>query len=65
VPVPVAVPVPAPLPVCEGVLKGVMPAVLVPVVVVVPLKEGVHVLEVVGEGVCVERAVIAAEGVCV
>jgi hypothetical protein len=57
--------VPEPLEVNEGVLEGVSPAVLVPDVVVVPLKEGVHVLEVVEEGVCVAAAVTAPEGVCV
>ncbi len=49
--VPVPVPVPEPLEVNEGVLEGVSPAVLVPVVVVVPLKEGVHVLDAVLLGV--------------
>jgi hypothetical protein len=49
----------------EGVLEGVSPAVLVPDVVVVPVKEGVQVLEDVWLDVCVARAVIAPEGVCV
>ena len=63
--VPVAVPVPELLEVTEGVLEGVSPAVLVPDALPVAVKEGVHVLEVVGEGVWVTAAVIAAEGVCV
>jgi len=65
VPVPVVVTVLDPLAVTEGVLDGVSPAVLVPDVVVVPVKEGVHVLEDVWLDVWVASAVIAAEGVCV